>query len=348
MWESVVHANAADPRGTHATKTRAFVSGTGKKPWKQKGTGRAQVGSSRTPLWRHGGTVHPPRPRSYDFKLSKKVERGALRAALSEKMKAGDVIVVDALAATEVKTKTAVEMPKRLGITGNAVLRMLATTRSCRVPGAYHPGVSLVQSARPLARDVLGPAAGGDARRAREAAGVRCMKPTTALSASPTDHRENIKVLRTAGRSGNEGQARTRSRSAGDRAVARAKVQHPDQHPRQDQAAASPAGRRSDWKKAVKLREGAKMPNSGRRVTARISYHCNRRRPAHAGRQLIFDEITTSVQPAARAAAQHRRPQQRRAPHLVVARRRPQADVPDHRLQAEQVRHSGEGRDDRA
>ena len=69
LWESVVHANAADRQGTHAAKTRAFVSGTGKKPWKQKGTGRAQVGSSRTPLWRHGGTVHPPRPRSYDFKL---------------------------------------------------------------------------------------------------------------------------------------------------------------------------------------------------------------------------------------------------------------------------------------
>ena len=79
MWESVVHANAADRSGTHAAKTRAFVSGTGKKPWKQKGTGRAQVGSSRTPLWRHGCTVHPPRPRSYDFKLSKKVELGALR-----------------------------------------------------------------------------------------------------------------------------------------------------------------------------------------------------------------------------------------------------------------------------
>ena len=91
MWESVVHANAADRSGTHAAKTRAFVSGTGKKPWKQKGTGRAQVGSSRTPLWRHGGTVHPPRPRSYDFKLSKKVELGALRSALSEKIKVAQV-----------------------------------------------------------------------------------------------------------------------------------------------------------------------------------------------------------------------------------------------------------------
>ena len=84
MWESVVHANAAERRGTHATKNRALVSGSGKKPWRQKGTGRARVGSSsRTPLWRHGGTVFGPQPRSYDFKLSKKVERGALRAALA-------------------------------------------------------------------------------------------------------------------------------------------------------------------------------------------------------------------------------------------------------------------------
>src|SRR6187551_1256841 len=80
IWESVVHENASNRRGTHATKNRALVSGTGKKPWKQKGTGRARVGSSRTPLWRHGGTVFGPQPRSYDFSLPKKVGRGALRA----------------------------------------------------------------------------------------------------------------------------------------------------------------------------------------------------------------------------------------------------------------------------
>src|SRR5213595_3855783 len=105
MWESVVRANAAERRGTHASKNRALVSGSGKKPWRQKGTGRARVGSIRNPLWRHGGTVFGPQPRSYDYRLSKKVERGALRAALAEKLKTGDVIVVDALAASEVKTK---------------------------------------------------------------------------------------------------------------------------------------------------------------------------------------------------------------------------------------------------
>ena len=155
IWESVVRANAATRRGTHATKNRALVSGSGKKPWKQKGTGRAQVGSSRTPLWRHGGTVHPPRPRSYDFKLSKKVELGALRAALSEKMKAGEVIVVDALSATEIKTKAAAEMLKRLGITGKAVLVDVAADEKLSRSVRNIPGVSFVPSARLTARAVI-------------------------------------------------------------------------------------------------------------------------------------------------------------------------------------------------
>src|SRR3954463_8043791 len=78
IWESVVHANAAERRGTHATKNRALVSGSGKKLWRQKGTGRARVGEIRNPLWRKGGTVFGPQPRSYDYKLPKKVEVGAL------------------------------------------------------------------------------------------------------------------------------------------------------------------------------------------------------------------------------------------------------------------------------
>src|SRR3981189_179182 len=118
MWESVVHANAAERRGTHKTKNRANVSGSGKKPWRQKGTGRARVGSIRNPLWRHGGTVFPPQPRSYEYTLPKKVERGALRAALAEKLKEGRVVVVDALAVSEIKTKAAAEMLKTLGVDG--------------------------------------------------------------------------------------------------------------------------------------------------------------------------------------------------------------------------------------
>ena len=155
MWESVVHANAAGRRGTHATKNRANVSGSGKKPWKQKGTGRARVGSVRNPLWRHGGTVFGPQPRSYDFKLSRKVERGALRAALTQKMKDGEVIVVDALTAGEAKTKAAAELLKRLGVTGKAVLVDVAADEMLSRSVRNIPGVSLVPSTALTARDVI-------------------------------------------------------------------------------------------------------------------------------------------------------------------------------------------------
>ena len=86
IHESVVRANAAERRGTHATKNRALVSGSGKKPWRQKGTGRARVGETRNPLWRKGGTVFGPQPRSYEYQLPKRVEKGALRAAISAKL----------------------------------------------------------------------------------------------------------------------------------------------------------------------------------------------------------------------------------------------------------------------
>ena len=155
IWESVVHANAAERRGTHKTKNRANVSGSGKKPWRQKGTGRARVGEIRNPLWRKGGTVFGPQPRSYDFKLSKKVELGALRSALSEKIKAGEVIVVDALGVNEIKTKAAVELLKRLGVTGKAVLVDVAADEKLSRSVRNIPGVTFVASARVTARDVI-------------------------------------------------------------------------------------------------------------------------------------------------------------------------------------------------
>ncbi len=118
IHESVVRANAAERRGTHATKTRAMVSGSGKKPWRQKGTGRARVGEIRNPIWRKGGTTFGPQPRSYEYQLPKKVEKGALRAALTQKLRDGEVIVVEALTLGEIKTRAAVEMLRRLGIDG--------------------------------------------------------------------------------------------------------------------------------------------------------------------------------------------------------------------------------------
>jgi len=158
MWESVVHANAAERRGTHMTKNRALVSGSGKKPWRQKGTGRARVGEIRNPLWRKGGTVFGPQPRSYDYALPKKVERGALRAALAEKAQRGELVVVDALTADEVKTKAAAELLKRLGVSGKAVLIDTALDEKLSKSVRNIPGVSFVPSGRVTARAVIGAA----------------------------------------------------------------------------------------------------------------------------------------------------------------------------------------------
>ena len=105
LWEAVKHYRAAQRAGTHATKNKKLVSGAGKKLWKQKGTGRARVGSIRSPLWRHGGTVHGPQPRSYDYAFPRKKLLGALRSALASKFADGKLIVVNAFDVKEPKTK---------------------------------------------------------------------------------------------------------------------------------------------------------------------------------------------------------------------------------------------------
>jgi len=155
IHESVVHANAADRRGTHATKNRALVSGSGKKPWRQKGTGRARVGEIRNPLWRKGGTVFGPQPRSYDFHLPRKVEKGALRAAISQKLQDGAVIVVDALVLGEIKTKAAAEMLRKLGIDGKALLVDVKPEDKLSLSVRNIEGVRLLPSNRVSARDVV-------------------------------------------------------------------------------------------------------------------------------------------------------------------------------------------------
>jgi len=155
IWESVVRANAAERRGTHAGKNRALVSGGGKKPYKQKGTGRAQAGSTRSPLWRHGGTVFPPQPRSYDYTLPKKVERGALRAALTARLREGVVTIVEQVAATEIKTKAAVGWLKRLGASGKTLVIDVRLDESFRLSARNIAGVTLVTSGKLTARDVM-------------------------------------------------------------------------------------------------------------------------------------------------------------------------------------------------
>src|SRR5881275_1518455 len=105
LWEAVKHYRSAGRAGTHATKNKKLVSGAGKKLWKQKGTGRARVGSIRSPLWRHGGTVHGPQPRSYDYQFPKMKLMGALRSALASKHSDGKLTVVESLEVLSGKSK---------------------------------------------------------------------------------------------------------------------------------------------------------------------------------------------------------------------------------------------------
>jgi len=105
LWEAIKHYRASQRAGSHATKNKKLVSGAGKKLWKQKGTGRARVGSIRSPLWRHGGTVHGPQPHSHDYTFPRKKLLGALRSALAAKFADGKLIVVNAFDVKEPKTK---------------------------------------------------------------------------------------------------------------------------------------------------------------------------------------------------------------------------------------------------
>lgn len=114
LYESVRHYLAVQRAGTVKTKTRHEVSGSGKKLWKQKGTGRARMGSIRSPLWRHGGTTHGPQPRDYSYKLPKKMLLGALRSALTAKLRDGELKVVQAFSFADHKTKTVAGGLKRL------------------------------------------------------------------------------------------------------------------------------------------------------------------------------------------------------------------------------------------
>jgi large subunit ribosomal protein L4 len=155
IWESVVRQNASERRGTHMTKSRGLVSGTGKKPWKQKGTGRAQVGSSRTPLWRHGGTVFGPQPRSYDYALPKKVVLGALRAALMSKLRDGVVTIVDELRVPAIKTKPTAELLKRLGAKGRTLVVDHNVDDDFQKAARNIAGISIVATAQLTARDVM-------------------------------------------------------------------------------------------------------------------------------------------------------------------------------------------------
>ncbi|MFC2108500.1 50S ribosomal protein L4 [Candidatus Bipolaricaulota bacterium] len=114
-------------QGTHSTKTRGEVSGGGRKPWRQKGTGRARAGSRRSPVWVGGGTIFGPKPRSYESKLTKKMKLGALAAALSDRAGSGNVALIDQIQFETPRTKAAVELLKRMELSGKTLV-VVATT----------------------------------------------------------------------------------------------------------------------------------------------------------------------------------------------------------------------------
>ncbi len=157
VWEAVVHEQAGRRRGTHATKTRGRVRGTGKKPWRQKGTGRARVGEARNPLWRTGGTVFGPQRRSYGYRLPKKVVRAGLGAALQQRLAEGRVIVLDAFAIDPdgPQTRQAAAFLARLGVTRKVVLVDVRPDGNLERATRNLCGVRVVASQRLTARDVV-------------------------------------------------------------------------------------------------------------------------------------------------------------------------------------------------
>mgnify|MGYP006285645829 CR=1 FL=1 len=151
----VVRAQRAAKRaGTHATKNRAKITGGGAKPWRQKGTGRARAGSSRSPLWRGGATTFGPQPRDYSFKVNKKVKRLAMRMALSSKVAADELMVVDGIKLEEIKTKAFAKIADGLGIK-KALIVLPKEDNNLALSARNIPGIKVLRQDELNVYDVL-------------------------------------------------------------------------------------------------------------------------------------------------------------------------------------------------
>jgi len=144
IWEAVKHYRDSLRSGTAATKTRAMVSGSGKKLWRQKGTGRARIGSIRSPIWRHGGTVHGPQPRDYSYRFPRKKLRGAMRSALSARLKENAITVVAEFNLESTKTREFQKILKGLGGAEKVLLVDSGDNRNLALSSRNLPGVKLV------------------------------------------------------------------------------------------------------------------------------------------------------------------------------------------------------------
>ena len=145
MHHMVVNYLANQRQGTQSALTRAEVSGGGKKPWRQKGTGRARQGSTRSPQWTHGGIVFAPKPRSYRFTVNKKVRRLAMKSAFSTKAMENEIIVVDSIAMNEYKTKTIVAMLKAIGAEKKTLIVLPEVDSKVIRSASNIPGVKTAQ-----------------------------------------------------------------------------------------------------------------------------------------------------------------------------------------------------------
>ncbi|WP_027726431.1 50S ribosomal protein L4 [Tuberibacillus calidus] len=155
VYEAVVMQQASLRQGTHATKNRSAVRGGGRKPWRQKGTGRARQGSIRAPQWVGGGTVFGPTPRSYSYKLPKKVRRLAIKSALSAKVRDNETIVVDQLAMEAPKTKAFVEVLKNLSVNEKALVVINNEHEPTALSARNIPTVKLVTADQVNVYDVV-------------------------------------------------------------------------------------------------------------------------------------------------------------------------------------------------
>jgi len=155
LYEAVKQYRASARRGTHMTKNRALVSGSGRKPWRQKGTGRARVGEIRTPLWRHGGTVFGPTPRDYSYAMPRKARAAALRSALTRRYNDGGLRVVDRFGIEQPKTKVLKGLLDRLGVEGKTLLVEHQPDRALLLSGRNIPGLKVIDSTQINVYDVL-------------------------------------------------------------------------------------------------------------------------------------------------------------------------------------------------
>jgi len=155
LYEAVRHYRACQRKGSASTKTRGEARGGGRKPWRQKGTGRARAGSIRSPIWKGGGVAFGPKPREYSYRLPKKMVKGALRSALSQKFKEGKVLVVDELKLEQPKTRELIQVIERLGLERSVLIVDSLENRNLKLSAGNISQVKVTESKRLTVYDIV-------------------------------------------------------------------------------------------------------------------------------------------------------------------------------------------------